>query len=1114
MDQIAQKHEVTPHIAHSFNTVAPGIEEGLQHRIRSLLHSRNERRLVRAPCPSPEFSVRSRTFYVESTSWSPSAKSFAQVPRSKMAMESFDESDSFSDTVSNNLAGKLSQPILCNGKPSIYTDSSPFVNPQHNESPTQNTIHNEVAPRNILQHAIPDSTKHRPEIHNLRYSLRVVPPRRTPTFDLQARPGAMHVPGSYQSYSNASEDRVPQPTERGQQCEHKGHGNGRLDLHESLGTLIEPLTSAVTALTQMKGQVTESPMQDRAHGDDIRMSEIADGGKLPAYEAKRSSSSPPSRSSSLSALQINTAETASEALAPTPLRTSNTMAQADRDEPTATTLSRAVSFLSEFYCRSRIGSKSSIPITTSHRRRSVVSPSETQYTATTSSKASVVRPRSQNFRRRSDGSPYPLGKRAATAAPSSSLTKRPSQHRNKKAARERLRARTMPTTENEKPSYRRAGTESPGEASKMHQDEKTGQAFSKAIDNLEDLLKEALTIAGKANSRETSEATPQASIVHEPPLSAEKPKSTDTSDDNDSSYSSSTSDSKAEKTKLLTDKSLQGGEPQSVVISGEHGVDIEQTIPVNPQLQVTSNQQKVPLGKDRDFKEGSAPVAVPVSLLKPAIDPLQFEQAPVKANDWAYVRNPSRPPPSIPNDPLPVRHSLKDDRHHLVRNEGLREQQRPPVIQPRSSSRKLDGFHQPDRDELNLLDHDSPSSDSEGAAYVADFKDDAKQYHPVYRDLSSEDEKVTSRPEAKRKPRREDKITSLQDKEIVMHSSRPTVQRNTSQNEVSLNNGHHFSIREPRGFSLRRSHRRRPIARDWSTGRKRFTAAVTCITTALLGLSLGIYAGEVPGIQYALADEHHYTILGNVVFFLGLATSTILFWPLPVLHGRKPYTLAALVIVLPLQFPQALAVNGLRSAYIATYRAGVLIPRGVSGFVMGFANINFLTTLLDLFGASLQSRNPHQEVVNENDVRRHGGGIGVWLGIWTWCSIMSIGVGFLIGALVLSSDDINDVPWGFWIAIILNAAVLLLNVIAPEVRRSPYRRSMAEVRTGSDISRRVARGEIKMHLDQTGPRYWYEELQAGYRLCFRMVKQPGFLVLALYQGWIYGQMVLLIAVCA
>ena len=286
-------------------------------------------------------------------------------------------------------------------------------------------------------------------------------------------------------------------------------------------------------------------------------------------------------------------------------------------------------------------------------------------------------------------------------------------------------------------------------------------------------------------------------------------------------------------------------------------------------------------------------------------------------------------------------------------------------------------------------------------------------------------------------------------------------------------------------------------------------ATVTCINTALMGLIIGIYAGEVPAIQYAIIDEDHYTILGNVVFFIGLAITTFFAWPLPLLHGRKPYTLAAFALILPLQFPQALAVGKSRLPNRASYRVALLLPRAIAGIVMGFANINFKTTLLDLFGASLQSSNPHQEVVSIHDVRRHGGGMGVWLGIWTWCSIGSIGLGFLLGAVIIGE---LDVAWGFWLSIILTASALVINVLVPEVRRSPYRRSMAEVSQGRDVSRRVARGEIKMHLDATGPIWWGEEFKAGQRLSWQMLKQPGFAILASYVGWIYGQIIMVIVV--
>ncbi|KAI9728516.1 MAG: hypothetical protein M1834_007654 [Cirrosporium novae-zelandiae] len=316
----------------------------------------------------------------------------------------------------------------------------------------------------------------------------------------------------------------------------------------------------------------------------------------------------------------------------------------------------------------------------------------------------------------------------------------------------------------------------------------------------------------------------------------------------------------------------------------------------------------------------------------------------------------------------------------------------------------------------------------------------------------------------------------------------------------------HQSVHEKHGFTLSGSHRRQPIARDWSSGRKCFVATIACINTSLIGLIVGIYAGEVPAIQYVLADQQHRVILGNVVFYIGLAISTLFFWPLPLLHGRKPYILGALSLLLVLQIPQALAIQAYR-APLALYRLEILLPRGLAGFVAGFANVNFQATLLDLFGASLQSANPHQETVNEYDVRRHGGGMGIWLGIWSACSLGSLGLGFLVGAVIISS---LQVAWGFWIATITIVLVMLLNVITPEVRRSPYRRSIAEVFSGVHVTRRIARGEIKMHLKATGPKYWWEEVNAGVLMCLKMVKQPGFFVLSLYVGFIYAHIVIVI----
>ncbi|KAE8823073.1 hypothetical protein PTNB85_10252 [Pyrenophora teres f. teres] len=309
-------------------------------------------------------------------------------------------------------------------------------------------------------------------------------------------------------------------------------------------------------------------------------------------------------------------------------------------------------------------------------------------------------------------------------------------------------------------------------------------------------------------------------------------------------------------------------------------------------------------------------------------------------------------------------------------------------------------------------------------------------------------------------------------------------------------------------FSLRRNHRRQPIARNWSTGKKRVTATIACINTALLGIIVGIYAGEVPRIQYSLADERHIAIIGNAVLYAGLAISTFFAWTLPLLHGRKPYILTALAIALPLQFPQAIVVSGYRNKD-AKYRVGLMVSRAVSGLVLGFANVNYITALLDLFGASLQSKNPHQEFVVVNDVRRHGGGMGMWLGIWSWCWIGSLALGFQMGAAVIEHLTPD---WGFYIVVIILAMSLVLNIMSSETRRAPYRRSVTEVydREENYITRRVSRGEVKLHIETEGPQHWFQEVWAGMKLMAMMLCQPGFLALALYLAWIYAQVVLVI----
>ncbi|KAI7493363.1 MFS general substrate transporter [Hortaea werneckii] len=290
-------------------------------------------------------------------------------------------------------------------------------------------------------------------------------------------------------------------------------------------------------------------------------------------------------------------------------------------------------------------------------------------------------------------------------------------------------------------------------------------------------------------------------------------------------------------------------------------------------------------------------------------------------------------------------------------------------------------------------------------------------------------------------------------------------------NDVSLKNPRrkHISLREGQGFSLGRYHRRQPIAREWHPVRKRIAATVASFNTVFIGLIAGIYAGEVPKMQYQIADVSHKVLMGNVLLFCGLGLTTFIFWPLPLLHGRKPYTLLAFALMLPLQFPQAIAVSGNQS------RPDSTITR---------------------------------EFVNNDDVRRQGGGVGIWLGIWSFCFVGSLSIGFCIGACIIAGLDPS---WGFYIVVILLAFFLLVNVIIPETRRAPYRRSIAHFFDDDDrLRRRVARGEVRLHISNDGPKWWFQEVWAGLILTKRMIGQPGFFVLGSYIGWIYAQVTLVI----
>ncbi|KAL8817917.1 MAG: hypothetical protein Q9223_003340 [Gallowayella weberi] len=669
-----------------------------------------------------------------------------------------------------------------------------------------------------------------------------------------------------------------------------------------------------------------------------------------------------------------------------------------------------------------------------------------------------------------------LGQRSAPAMGQSppNLTARP-HHRSRKITEDMdlQRSNTVPAQPNKGPN----DWEQP----------RGQESFTRVITDLEGLLQQAIQIAGGANNATADGLAPgnipppKARVDSRQKYVPERETSLESSNSSDSDMTSDFSALDEEQNRT-TSPSHYGDRHgrRSIVDGAEKGLSVRDQHPANALARPATFRQPLQVTVHGDPADVQSMLRSPVGVTSTSVDATDWAASKLPASaTWRYPE-PGGPPNASrkPSAVVPA----SESQGNLLR------ERRPSKTPAPAEANNASAFSEPRSF--------SSEDDKEPIAYFNDRPpSDWQQKGPSKRRKAAEGPPLDpgSVP-------REDVLTPLPSD---VGGRGP----GSDPKSLNLKHRHHFSIREPKMFNLSHSHRRSPIARDWSTSKKRWVALVACINTALMGLIIGIYAGEVPAIQYNIVDEHHYTILGNVVLFVGLAITTSIFWPLPLLYGRKPFTLAALAILMPLQFPQAVAVSGYRTPYTPTYRVSLLLSRAVAGLVMGFANINFIATLLDLFGASLQSINPHQEVVNVNDVRRHGGGMGIWLGIWTWSFIGSIGVGFFVGALVISQLDVD---WGFWITIILTAFVLVLNVLIPEVRRSPYRRSVAEVRTPTELSRRVARGEVMMHLYSTGPKWWVEEVMAGSALSIRMLKQPGFMVLSAYIGWIYGQIVMII----
>lgn len=309
---------------------------------------------------------------------------------------------------------------------------------------------------------------------------------------------------------------------------------------------------------------------------------------------------------------------------------------------------------------------------------------------------------------------------------------------------------------------------------------------------------------------------------------------------------------------------------------------------------------------------------------------------------------------------------------------------------------------------------------------------------------------------------------------------------------------------------------------DWSLGKKRYSAGVSCAVIVLMGFIIGCYGGEIPAIKASLGITTSLTSMGNVFFILGVAIPSLIFWPLPLLHGRKPYILLAIALTIALQIPQALSLPPHtipdQKPSMVPFVICILVFRTVSGFILGFATMNTLATLVDLFGPDTGACcrggvvfNSSMPVEGQDQFHLVPGGeagarMGIWLGAWAWLFFAFGGIGFLIGRLIMTR---SSPAWGFWIVAIVATALLFLVWPMSEVR-PPWRkqRVLSRRRTGwkgEEEKQHEDRGEIKMIISGTSPKWWWEEVWAGIVLSFRMCQQLGFLVIAVYVGWIAGE---------
>lgn len=256
-------------------------------------------------------------------------------------------------------------------------------------------------------------------------------------------------------------------------------------------------------------------------------------------------------------------------------------------------------------------------------------------------------------------------------------------------------------------------------------------------------------------------------------------------------------------------------------------------------------------------------------------------------------------------------------------------------------------------------------------------------------------------------------------------------------------------------------------------------------TNSLAAWIAGNYKGEVDLIEESLRIGPNIGLLGNVLFLLALALVVFIFWPLPLLHGRKPYIMISLLLMIPLQIPQGLTLPpytiAKQNESMVSYVLCFYFFRAISGGVLGFTVINCLSTVLDLFSVDTGACCRGGVVLNGRAIKKQnwnllGGGIrgsrpGMWIAMFVWSTTVFYGIGFFVGQLTINS---TTPAWGFWITAIITGSLLIIVGVVSEVR-PPWKRHdpahglSRHISTNTSMPTVTERGEISVALTGISP---------------------------------------------